>query len=94
MAGAIVRTVSKNTICKVVATCWGEFAESTEILIPGIGDCAYSGIPTQKITSRNKLRSMNLMSSEQATDCQQVEKLFLLNSVRTSSFIFSEKRGM
>ena len=40
MAGAIVRTVSKKTICKVVATCCGELAELTEMLMPGIGDCA------------------------------------------------------
>ena len=35
MAGAIVRTVSKKTICKVVVTCCGELAESTEMLMPG-----------------------------------------------------------
>jgi len=40
IAGAIVRIVSKKTICNVVATCWGEFAVSTEMLMPGIGDCA------------------------------------------------------
>ena len=42
MAGASVKTVSKNIICSVVATCCGELAESTEIFIPGIGDCAYN----------------------------------------------------
>ena len=40
MAGAKVKIVSKNIICSVVATCWGELAESTEIFIPGIGVCA------------------------------------------------------
>jgi len=40
IAGAIVRIVSKKTICNVVATCWGELAVSTEMLMPGIGVCA------------------------------------------------------
>jgi hypothetical protein len=78
----------------VVATCCGEVAESTEILIPGIGDCAYRGIPTQKIASRKKLRSMKLMLSQLQTDCQPPEKQLLLNSELTSSFIFNAERGM
>jgi hypothetical protein len=94
MAGAIVRTVSKNTICKVVATCCGELAESTEMLIPGIGVCAYRGMPTQKMASRKKLCTMNLKLSGQETAFEQVEKLLLLNSVPTSSLIFDAKRGM
>ena len=37
-AGARVRTVSRKTICSVVATCSGLSAGFTEILMPGIGD--------------------------------------------------------
>ena len=40
MAGAKVRTVSKNTIWRVVETCLGVVAVSTEILIPGKVACA------------------------------------------------------
>ena len=37
-AGARVRTVSRKTICSVVATCSGLSAGFTEILMPWIGD--------------------------------------------------------
>mgnify|MGYP004139981869 FL=1 len=39
-AGASVSRVSRNTICRVVATWEGVSAWSTLILIPGMGDCA------------------------------------------------------
>ena len=40
-AGANVSRVSRNTICRVVATCEGVSAGSTLLLIPGMGDCAF-----------------------------------------------------
>ena len=74
MAGAIVKTVSKNTICNVVATCWGELAESIEMLIPGIGDCAYIGNPTQKNVNRNNLRITNFLLLKFKTSFQLTGK--------------------
>ena len=94
IAGAIVSTVSKNTICKVVATCCGELAESIEILIPGIGDCAYKGIPKQQIANSKKLRRMILILSKQEADCQLAEQETSLKKELISSFIFNAKRGM
>jgi hypothetical protein len=56
-----VRIVSKKTICNVVETCWGVVAESTEMLIPGNGDWAKSGIFIQKNVSNSKITDKILM---------------------------------
>ena len=53
-AGARVRMVNRKTIWRVVATCSGLSAGLTEMLMPGIGDCAKSWkLQPQKRNSKN-----------------------------------------
>ena len=66
--------VSKKIICNVVEICWGELAESTEILIPGIVDWANMGIPKEKNTiKKNKFLKNIILIREKI--CIKLKKL-------------------